>query len=235
MLITINQACKKYRIPLAVLEDWVKWYFFPIEQVAGVMTDIYDYIPRNWKVNSDEADEWVDERVQSVIEGSVFALIFATGEDTSRQSQIIIDQAQPEFLRNYLYPSMPEQVKVAVEKAEFDDLRGGFFNGHKKSRWIEAVAGILGHNALETLKHEGDSLNNLVGFEARLYALYLRSIASARSKRHPEFKIYVSGLLGAGTFDHLNPIIIEQAIQKYGTTFIKGLEKGASYWNSKVK
>lgn len=22
MLITINQACKKYRIPLAVLEDW---------------------------------------------------------------------------------------------------------------------------------------------------------------------------------------------------------------------
>lgn len=125
---------------------------------------------------------------------------------------------------------MPSYVKAAVEKAEFDDLRRGFVNGHKRSRWFEAAGGILGHTALEALKHEGDSLNNLVGLEAQLYGLYIHSVERARSKNHPDFQTYVRGILGAGTFDHLDKETVEQAKDKYGTEHVRGLIQGFSYW-----
>lgn len=86
---------------------------------------------------------------------------------------------------------------------------------------------------METLKRKGDSLGNLVGFEARLYALYIRSVDCARSKRHPDFKTYVRGALGTGTFDHLDNEIVQQAKDKYGTEQFRGLEYGSSYWCTK--
>ncbi|OMD61031.1 hypothetical protein [Paenibacillus odorifer] len=229
MLITISQACEFYRVSKSVLEDWITVSGFPVVQVRGVNTGVYDYKSQNWRVASDEADAWVDERVKRIVEGATFALFIGYPEEPSRQSKIIIDQAEPEFLRNYLYLNMPAKVKAAVEKAEFEDLRCGFVNGHKRSRWFEAAGGILGYSALETLKQEGDKLNNIVGLEARLYGLYLRSITNAQNKLHPDFKIYVSGLLGAGTFDHWNNDVKESAVCKYGSSLIRGLVIGSSY------
>ncbi|MNC18056.1 hypothetical protein D3C75_659500 [compost metagenome] len=202
--------------------------FFPIVHVLGEEKLCYDSIVQDWRIDTFQADAWVDERVKNVVEG--IELFIGYPEEPSRQSKIIIEQAETEFLRNYLYPNMPLQVKAEVEKAEFEDLRRGFVKGHKRSRWFEAAGGILCYQALETLKSEGDSLKNLVGFEARLYALYIRSVKHSRSERHPDIKTYVRGALGAGTFNHLNEEIIQQAKEKYGTQQVKGLIEGSSYW-----
>ncbi|MEK3747211.1 hypothetical protein NYE25_03105 [Paenibacillus sp. FSL E2-8871] len=229
-LITISQACKVFNVSKAVLEDWITVSWFPVVQVCGVKSNIYDYKSQNWRVDINQASNWVDARVQNVVNG--IKLFIGYPEEPSQKSQIIIDQAEPEFLLNYLYPNMPVQVKTAVEKAEFEDLRRGFLKGHNRGRWFEAAGGILGYNALETLKHEGDKLNSLVGLEARLYGLYLRSIKHAQNKRHPDFKNYVSGLLGAGTFDHWNNDVKKSTVCKYGNSLVGGLVKGSSYWNS---
>ncbi|MDF9839060.1 MULTISPECIES: hypothetical protein [unclassified Paenibacillus] len=184
MQITINQTCKINRVSKVVLEDWITVSGFPVVQVCGVNLAVYDYRPQNWRVDLDKANVWIDERVQNVVEG--IELFIGYPEKPSQKSQITIEQAEPEFLRDYLYPNMPVQVKTAVEKAEFEDLRCGFLKGHKRDRWFEAAGGLLGYNALEALKHEGDKLKTLlVGLEARLYGLYLRSIKHAQNKPPP--------------------------------------------------
>jgi len=228
MQITLTEACKLYGVNKSVIEDWITVSWFPIERVRGQETDCYDYQSQNWRIDPNKANEWIGERVQGVVEGR--ELFIGYPESPSKRSRIIINQVETDFLRGYLYPNMPPHVKAAVEKAEFDDLRSKFVGGHPRSRWFEAAGGIMGHNALETLKREGDSLGNLVGFEARLYALYIRSVDCAQNKRHPDFHTYVSGTLWAGTFDHLDKKVVQQAKNKYGTKLVRGLLRGSSHW-----
>lgn len=143
-MLTFTQACKLYRVPKYVLEDWITTSWFPFEHISG---QVVDYNSQNFRIDTIKADTWIDARVQRVVRG-INALFIGCPESPSKRSQIIINQSETDFLREYLYPSMPPHVKTAVEKAEFDDMLRGFVGGHPKGRWFEAADGIMGHNAL---------------------------------------------------------------------------------------
>jgi hypothetical protein len=227
-MLTFTEACKLYGVPISVLVNWVTVSGFPVIRVRGQNTVCYYNNSQNYLIDPKSANDWINERVQGVVEGR--QLFIGHSEEPNKSAKIIIDKAEHIFLKEYLFPNMPPHVQGTVEKAEFDDLRRNFVGGCTRSRWFEAAGGIMGHNALEKLKREGDFLRNLVGFEARLYALFIRSLDCSRSKCHPEFKSYARGVLSAGTFDHLNKKIVQQAKIKYGTEHVQGLIYGSSHW-----